>query len=152
LYFNAGSGSFAPAVTLPNARAAVMVALGDADGDGWLDIFTAAREATVSVSRNKRDRSFAAAVDTDLSVMHSTMVVADFDGDGNSDAAFGSNRPGLAVRVSVFPGRGDGQFDPPAGYVGIANGLAAADLDKDGRPDLAAATRTGVIVLLNRSH
>jgi len=81
-----------------------------------------------------------------------SMVVADFNGDGNQD---------LAIRdpstVRVLPGNGDGTFQPPAhfpagGSVGYDRTLVVGDFNGDGKPDLATlANPDGVAVLINNT-
>jgi hypothetical protein len=67
--------------------------------------------------------------------------LADFDRDGDLDIAFVSVNLSSASWVSVFLGRGDGQFDAPADYAtGTASqGIDAADVDRDGDVDLVVA-------------
>jgi FG-GAP-like repeat len=70
------------------------------------------------------------------------VAVADFDKDGKADlAAVPSATPALGIK------RYDGiQFNPwvapliPNGAVGVANTLLAADVSRDGNPDLVTAT------------
>lgn len=70
------------------------------------------------------------------------LALADFDGDGVLDVAVGSqtNNNGVTSDVCVALGHGDGTFAAPYTFlVGTAStGMAAVDLDGDGRPDLAS--------------
>ena len=79
------------------------------------------------------------------------LVVEDFDGDGNLDAAMTNY---LSGDVSVLLGNGDGTFQPETRYnigpapipppgassspLEVASGIVAADFDNDGALDLAA--------------
>lgn len=67
------------------------------------------------------------------------LVLADLDADGRLDAV----TPDYEGHVSVFRGRGNGEFDDPAtwpiGTTPGASGVTAADLDGDGHLDLATA-------------
>jgi len=77
------------------------------------------------------------------------VVAADFAGSGRLDLAVVNEQSNT---VSVFPGNGDGAFQPKVDYtVGTdPDALAAGDFNGDGRPDLAVVNLTGsVSVLLN---
>jgi hypothetical protein len=90
-------------------------------------------------------------------------VVADLNGDGHPDVAttnngqssqFGFQIPG---GVSVLLGRGDGTLAPggtPLSSNAARYGIAAADVNDDGRPDLAVTTASdnNVTVLPNVSR
>jgi hypothetical protein len=74
----------------------------------------------------------------------------DFDLDGNLDVAGADD---YGSRVSVLLGVGDGSLGPPTGY-GTGNvpvSLAAADLNRDGKPGLVVAGTypTSILTLLN---
>jgi VCBS repeat protein/FG-GAP repeat protein len=80
------------------------------------------------------------------------VAVADLNRDGNLDLAF-TGRPG-PPDLSVQLGDGAGGFGAivpvplPAGTdLSDAGGIAARDLDHDGKPDLAVGVATGVAVL-----
>jgi hypothetical protein len=66
------------------------------------------------------------------------LAAADFTGDGTVDLAV-SNSQGLPGAIWIIPGKGDGTFGPPMKQTvgGISGWGAAADLDGDGRLDLA---------------
>jgi hypothetical protein len=84
-----------------------------------------------------------------------SVAVADFDGDGILDLAvaeahgFSSTEPGT---IDLLIGNGDGTFAPPVTFaVGSSSvTVVVADLNGDGKPDLAVADQSGsVSVLLN---
>jgi len=81
-----------------------------------------------------------------------SVVVADFNKDGNLDFANVNYSDGGAGSVSVFLGNGDGTFQAKVDYaVGDGpDGIAVADVDSDGNLDLVVANDTGssVSVLL----
>jgi hypothetical protein len=69
-----------------------------------------------------------------------SVVVADFNGDGKPDVAI----PNTSNTVSILLGNGDGTFKTPATYAtgNFPYTVAAADVNHDGRVDLAV-TNTG---------
>ncbi len=81
-----------------------------------------------------------------------SIVVADFNGDGNLDIAI-ANR--TSNDVSVLLGKGNGTFNPQVKYSAGAGtdpiAIAAADFNGDGKPDLVVADSgsKGVSVLMN---
>jgi hypothetical protein len=77
------------------------------------------------------------------------VVAGDLDGDGNPDLAVASPR---GDGVSVLRNRGDGTFMAGESVLsGSLLELALADLDGDGKLDIAAFDQNGPVdVLLNR--
>jgi hypothetical protein len=80
-----------------------------------------------------------------------SVAVADFDGDGILDLAVAesSTVPGT---IALLIGKGDGTFAPPVTFA-VGQGsvtVVTADLNGDGKPDLAVANSNGsVSILLN---
>jgi hypothetical protein len=70
-----------------------------------------------------------------------SVVVADFNGDGNADMAVAD---GSLDQVWIFLGNGDGTFRGPSAYsVSTPHSLAVADFNGDGKLDLVAADWLG---------
>ena len=121
----------------------------DIEADGDLDIVLGARRGNVIVLRNNGDGTF-----TDIQPFAGVSGVtsfawADFDGDGDPDAAFIDE-----IRlVHVFSNERQGQFSkrdlPFAFDTGPAVALGVADLNTDGVLDLVIARADGAIVRLS---
>jgi hypothetical protein len=136
------------------------VTTADFDKDGHIDLAAANQESDdVSVLRNKGNGTFERHVDYGVGISPASVVAADFDADGNADLAV-ANQGSVdccTFTVSVLMNEGDGTFDTAVDHrVGIfPQGLAAEDLDGDGRPDLAVTNgdpadgSTRVSVLMN---
>jgi hypothetical protein len=167
---NNGDGTFGPfTIYVPSSTNPTGVAMGDMDDDGDLDIVTANRgESTggssFSIFLNNGSGVLAEPTDWPITVWVSgysqwKMVLADLDGDSSLDAAVS----GVEV-VSIRRGNGDGALLPetPTASADFAyNSFLAADLNNDGRLDLAAGTRqratadpnvrAGVSIMLNHT-
>jgi|GEM_PF-1521414 len=150
-----GDGTFAPAVNwvVPNGPVAVSVA--DFNGDGIPDLAIACSEsATLVILPGLPGASFPvpfnyiAGPSSNLVV---TVAAADFNGDGKLDLV-GFSPLSAATTVSLLFGVGDGTFQPHLD-VGVGAGpvgVAAGDLNGDGKADLAVITKasSNVSVLL----
>ncbi len=139
VFLNVGAKTFIPGVTVTTGAKPMSLALGDFDGNGSLDLATANfGDDTISVFLNPGNGAFAAHMDYPVSSVPSSLVASDLDGDGRVDLAFIHH-----FGIGILYNRGNGQFDPPVnhlttrGHLALAQGLAAGDLNRDGRPDLA---------------
>jgi len=133
------------------------IAAGDMNGDGKPDLVIIESGGTgnslVAVFLGNGDGTFREAGTGQLGIYSANVTVADFNGDGHLDIAVanrGFDKPGS---VMVFFGDGKGNLKDRATYkvAGGPWGIAAADLNGDRRPDLAAALdlNGSVAVLLN---
>jgi hypothetical protein len=151
LLFNRGHAVFGEAVLVPMLNGSAGIAVANFDGLGRADLALASA-GTVNVllrACSGFEPSFGASMPWGMN----SIVAADFDLDGDPD--LGVANLGIAPSdLSVFINRGRGEFDwlPFSRGGGSAIGIATADFDADGRPDLATANfiSGGVTVLLSR--
>ncbi|MBF0160153.1 MAG: VCBS repeat-containing protein [Magnetococcales bacterium] len=128
----------------------------DVNGDGQGD-WVGTKSGAVSVSLNNGSEGFSAAVDYAVAQGGYADFVTgvDFNGDGLVDLAVACHRyDGYLYHgtISVLPNDGKGGFTAAVSYAtaGYAQSMTQADLNGDGRVDLAVANNNGQIsVLLN---
>jgi hypothetical protein len=119
---------------LPSPKNLINMAVGDFNNDGFPDIATSRADNTVVIELGKGDGTFTAMPPVTAG---QTIVVADFNADGNLDVGI------LSDIFTILPGKGDGTFGAPLNFT-AANGLSGpldiADFNTDGLPDLFVTT------------
>ncbi|HWW84649.1 MAG TPA: VCBS repeat-containing protein [Vicinamibacterales bacterium] len=143
-----GRGRFEVAPAYPTgACCPPSLVVGDFDGDGVVDLAEANfPDSTISILKGLGNGRFQTTARTAVPNFPSEMAGADFDGDGHLDLAIANQAIGLVGgnTVSILLGRGDLTFQtaPPVS-VGSPVAIVAADLNNDGRPDLAVTNVFG---------
>ena len=153
-----GNGTFKKAVSFFSGGSfPVSVAVADVNGDGKTDLVVAnSGSKTVGVLLGNGDGTFQPAASVDLGGLTPRQAeVADVNDDGIPDLIVAtccqSNGNGA---VEVLLGKGDGTFQTALtfGSGGLdAVSVAVADVNGDGKPDIAVVNTSGVGVLLNNS-
>jgi FG-GAP-like repeat/Divergent InlB B-repeat domain len=156
ILINRGDGTFLPAVVYStNSVPPTGVAVGDFNGDGRPDLAVATGGQTCRILPDgavvcstysglliylgNGDGTLQAGVPYTTASGPSSVVVADFNGDGKPDLA--TANPGSGTTISLLWGNGDGTFRSNLDYhVGSSPvSLAAGDLNDDSKPDLTIA-------------
>jgi hypothetical protein len=149
-----GDGSFQPARWVVRYYAAVApsMAAGDFNRDGRLDLVAGSNSAFVTMLLGNGDgafqpaRQFRAGGDGTRS---RSVAVGDVNGDGRLDLAVANSADPYSSSgqssVSVLLGNGDGSFRVPRFFQAgdDPTDVAVGDFNRDGRLDLAVATRLG---------
>jgi hypothetical protein len=148
-----GDGTFGAPIVTAGPAPPGFITLADLNGDGkkdvvaisggLVDILIGNGDGTFKVTGYSVGRAFGAAV--------TRAVVADFNGDGNLDIAFGIAFGRAGNVVAVMFGDGTGKFTmPPMTFRtgGPIVGIASADFNLDKKQDLAVVLKGGNIVML----
>lgn len=150
------TGGFRPATTALQVGRAIDVALGLLNDDDILDVAVADNDTDdVVVALGLGGGRFAAPTPLDARVGPSSVVIGDFDGDGNRDLAVSCIGP--PAILSVLRGRGDGTFNAqqttqPEGDTPVS--VDAGDLNCDGDEDVLVANSASsdVSVMLSNGN
>ena len=139
-----GDGTFQTEVSYPVGKSPFSVAVADFNGDGKPDLAVANNgDGTTSVLVGNGDGTFQTAVNYTVGASPISVAAGDFNGDGKLDLVVADY--GVAGdttdNISVLLGNGDGTFQTAVSYTVGANpySVAAADLNRDGKLDLAVA-------------
>ena len=140
MLINNGDGTFAAAGGYPVGASVGSACVADLNGDGKPDLAVVDGDS-VAILKNNGGGTFAAPVNFPLGghAYPRSIIAADLDGDGKPDLVIAGGYIGGIV--TVLKNNGGGTFATPAVY-GISGSyiltsVVAADLDGDGKLDLA---------------
>ena len=155
----AGSISFAAITSASMGTTPSDVTTGDVDGDGKLDVVVSNFGSnSVSVLRNIStvgSIGFAIKVDIAVGASPSPVALSDIDGDGKPDIVAGNFTSGAGTTVSLLRNASTVGSISFASKIDLTVGtgpraIALADIDGDGKPDLATGNdNTSVSLLRN---
>ncbi|MBI5070145.1 MAG: VCBS repeat-containing protein [Deltaproteobacteria bacterium] len=135
-----GDGTFRAVASVLTGTSPTVVAVGDLDGDGKLDLVVATSGAGgLSVLMGRGDGTFASKGVLASGPSPVTVALGDLNGDGRLDAV---TTDLVSSTLSAFMGKGDGTFSPRVDYQtpSAPVGLTIGDLDGDGHADVAFTT------------
>ncbi|HKW96842.1 MAG TPA: FG-GAP-like repeat-containing protein [Bryobacteraceae bacterium] len=153
-----GDGTFNAPVTFAIGATGVSGTVADLNGDGKMDLVIACgNSGNIVVLLGNGNGTFQAPASYAIGKFANSVTAADLDGDGKPDLAVIDSLPFVQAKgLAVLHGNGDGTFQAPVYFDAgpSPNQVASADLNKDGKIDLAVsnAVRDGTVdvtVLLN---
>ena len=160
-----GDGTFRPAENFDAGNSPSAILLGDFNGDGKVDLTLFqtgdpdhTTTGSLSILLGNGDGTFRPPTNTALSAFASTVVVGDFNLDKKADLIVGEidRSPDTHIfnlTLSLLSGNGDGTFQAPHMFSTFPNGtnaLLAADLNNDGKLDLAVGNGFAISILVGK--
>jgi hypothetical protein len=154
IFLGKGDGTFSASTALTTASNPSIIAVGDFNGDGKLDLVVdGGANGALIILLGNGDGTFTQAPTPVTSFDPSFVAVGDFNGDGKADLAVAN---GQNSTVTVFLGNGDATFTPEETTYQTGQypaSIATADFNHDGRLDMAVGAYDNTITtLLNNGN
>jgi VCBS repeat protein len=152
-----GDGSFGTATDFLAGQTPIYIVAGDFNGDGKLDLaVTNETGNNVSIMLGDGHGNFGAPTNFATGETPEFIAVGDLNGDGKLDLAVANAAEGTGT-VSVLFGKGDGTFQSAVSLATNGSesaGIAIADFNGDGKPDIVVANFASgsVSVFLGNGH
>lgn len=155
IYSNNGSGTFALSNTYFSGTRPISIDVGDLNLDNRPDVVLALQDSNnVTVRLNTGTGALGAPQEFVAGASPGSPAIGDFDGDGRPDIAVSNYMNTLQDSIAVLTNNGNTTFTAPVQFDTqhyTANALVAADVDRDGRMDLAVRAVGSVYGLMNRT-
>jgi hypothetical protein len=143
VYLGAGDGSFSPPLSFETGRRPRGIVAADFNRDGTPDLAVAATDRNrVFVHLGRGHGRFQQGTSVPVGRRPFMLTVLDLDSDGALDIAVANEGEAAGGEaLSILLGDGKGEFSSRSLSTGrYASDVAAADFNRDGKPDLAVAT------------
>jgi hypothetical protein len=139
-----GGGPFSAPQTFAVGGHPRSIVVSDINTDGKPDLVVVNKtDGTASVLLGNGDGTFQAQLTSYVGATPNAVAVADVNGDGKEDLVVGDGGTAYPGNVAVLLGNRDGTFQPAVNFNTGVNpyALAVADLNGDGRLDIATANQ-----------
>src|SRR5262249_44035040 len=134
-------GAFPTTIEVATAEDNGRLVMADLDADGRPDLAVLG-PGIVSIHRGNGDGTFGPACYSGGLTTFSSIVAADFDGDGKADVAAPQT---YSQAITVLFNNGDGTLGSRTDLatIGVPAAVATADFNADGIPDIAVVSGAG---------